>query len=91
MKELGIISHLSNRGRLILRTKKTPAFGLTVLNQEGKRLGIVHDVFGPSKEPYVSVKIFANKSKNIANRVGEKLYVAPRNKPKGGRRRRKKK
>jgi RNA-binding protein len=91
MKELGTISHISNKGRLILRSKETPAFGLVVFTEDKKRLGKISDVFGPTKKPYISIKVPAKNSKNLENRVGESLYVNSKLNKKWGRRKRRKK
>lgn len=91
MKELGIISHISNKGRVIARSKKTPAFGLAVFNGEKNRLGIISDVFGPTKNPYISIKVLAKNSKNLENLVGEVIYVASKPNRKWRSRKRRKK
>ncbi len=90
MKKLGNILHLSNRGRIILRSHQTPALGLTVFNSRKTKIGFIHDVFGPTKDPYISVKIDAKNSKNFENRVGDSIYVPKQAKKKWGRRKRKK-
>lgn len=75
MKKLGKVLQISNRGRIILRSAQTPAFGLPVFTSEEKKLGHVHDIFGPTKDPYISVKVPAKNSKNLDNRVGDTLYI----------------
>jgi RNA-binding protein len=93
MKKLGTILHLSNRGRIILRSHQTPALGLSVFDSRNKKVGFIHDVFGPTKDPYISVKIHVSNSKNFENRVGETLYVPKQDKQskkKWGRRKRSK-
>jgi RNA-binding protein len=91
MKKLGKVLHISNRGRIILRSHQTPALGLPVFSPDKKKIGQVHDVFGPTKDPYISVKTRANNSKNLENRVGETLYVPKKPNKKWGRRKRSKK
>nr|WP_319373190.1 H/ACA ribonucleoprotein complex subunit GAR1 [uncultured Methanobacterium sp.] len=91
MKKLGSILHLSNRERVILRSNQTPALGLSVFNSRKEKIGFIHDVFGPTKDPYISVKILASISKNFENSVGETLYVPKQAKKKWGRRKRSKK
>ncbi len=59
MKKLGNISHISNRGRIIVRSNQTPGFGLAVFLKI-KRIGTISDVFGPTKEPYISIKLRKN-------------------------------
>jgi len=90
MKKLWNILHLSNRGLIILRSHQTPALGLSVFNSRKKKIGFIHDVFGPTKDPYISVKIDAKNSKNFENRVGDSIYVPKQAKKKWGRRKRKK-
>ena len=91
MKKLGNISHISNRGRLILRSNQTPRFGIAVFTKKKKKFGTVSDVFGPTKEPYISIKVYAKNSKNLDDRVGETLYVESKTNKNWGRRKRRKK
>lgn len=91
MKKLGTISHLSNRGRLILRSNQSPRIGLTAFTKNKKKLGVINDVFGPTKEPYISIKVFAKNSEKFDNRVGETIYVASKSDKKWGRKKRRKK
>jgi RNA-binding protein len=91
MKTLGKISHISNRGRLIVRSNQTPGFGMAIFLKNKERIGSVSDVFGPTKEPYISIKVHAKNSKKPEYRVGETLYVSSKiNKNRGRRKRRKK-
>jgi len=87
---LGIISHISNKGKIILRSDKTPGFGLPVFTADKKRIGIIHDVFGPTKKPYISVKIHAKNTENFGKRVGETLFVSSKPIKKWGQKKRKK-
>ncbi len=88
MKQLGKISHISNRNRIILRSDQTPGFGLPVFTEDKKKFGTVYDVFGPTKSQYISVKVFVKKSKNLENRVGETLYIPTKKIEKRGRKKR---
>jgi RNA-binding protein len=90
MRKLGTISHISNKGRAIIRSDKTPGFGLPVYNGNEFKIGFVYDIFGPTKNPYVSVKIYAKYSKNLENRVGDSLYIPPKSSKRGRIKRRKK-
>jgi rRNA processing protein Gar1 len=41
-----------------------------------KKVGVVHDIFGPVVSPYVSVKPFKNfNSDDLEALLGEKVYV----------------
>ena len=91
MKKLGTISHISNRGRLIVRSNQTPGFGLSVFLKNKKKIGNISDIFGPTKEPYISIKVRAKNSKKHEYRVGETIYVSTKNNKKWGRRKRRKK
>ncbi len=90
MKKLGSISHISNRGRLIIRSNQTPSYGTAVFTENEKKFGTVSDVFGPTKQPYISIKVYAKNSKNLDDRVGETLYVPSKANKKRGRRKRRK-
>lgn len=92
MKVLGTISHVSNKGRIIARSSQTPQLGAPVFTSGGKIVGKVQDVFGPTRNPYISVKpALAVDPKKFENRVGETLYVGIKNVKKWGRRKRRKK
>ncbi len=91
MKKLGKISHISNRGKIIVRSDNTPGFGLTVFSEDKKRIGIIQDIFGPTKRPYITVKVHAKNTKNIESRVGESVFVSSKPIKKWGRKKRKKK
>ncbi|MGB9844322.1 Gar1/Naf1 family protein [Methanothermobacter tenebrarum] len=76
MRVLGKISHVSKRGNIIARSRSTPPFRAKVFTSEGQLLGKVHDVFGPTKMPYILIKpVRAINSKKIEKRVGENLYI----------------
>ncbi len=91
MKKLGTISHFTNKGRIIVRSDQTPGFGVSVFSENKRRIGTVVDVFGPTKKPYISVKVHAKNSKNLKNRVGETLFVSSKPTKRWGRKKRKKK
>ena len=91
MKVLGNISHIAKSGKLIATTTQTPPSGAYVLTENKKKIGRVNDVFGPVKNPYVSINLFRSTNKEeLENMIGEKLYVSS-NKNKRGKKARKKK
>jgi len=49
------VLHLSNSKKLILKTKVKVRTGTKVLIAKGKLVGRVFDIFGPIKDPYVSI------------------------------------
>ncbi|RBQ24094.1 hypothetical protein ALNOE001_04670 [Candidatus Methanobinarius endosymbioticus] len=83
MKFLGNISHLSNSGRLIARSSQSPPTGASVFSNDKKKIGKIVEIFGPTKEPYISIGIFKSiDSENFKDRFGEDLFVSenPKNK-----------
>jgi rRNA processing protein Gar1 len=76
LRKLGVILHISSHGYIILRAALFPKINASVLTKRMKKIGNVHDVFGPVLSPYISVK----PSKKIApadlkKLVGEKVYI----------------
>lgn len=77
MKFLGNISHLSNSGRLIARSSQSPPSGASVFNKDKKKIGKIITVFGPTKEPYISIGIFKSMSMDdFKESIGEDLYFS---------------
>ena len=77
MKFLGNISHLSNSGRLIARSSQSPPSGAPVFNKDKKKIGKIITVFGPTKEPYISIGIFKSMSMDdFKESIGEDLYFS---------------
>ena len=91
MKKLGKVSHISNKGKIIVRSDNTPGFGLPVYTENNKKVGIVQDIFGPTKKPYITIKLYAKNTKNLEKRVGETLFVSSKPIKKWGRKKRRKK
>ena len=77
MKVLGKSLHIANSGKLIARSNKTPSPGVIVFDSNKNKIGKVSYVFGPTKNPYVSIRLFrsANRDK-IEKNCGEKLFVS---------------
>lgn len=77
MKFLGNSLHIANSGKLIARSTKTPSPGGIVFDSNKNRIGKVNYVFGPTKKPYISIRLFksANRRK-IEKNCGEKLFVS---------------
>ena len=77
MKFLGNISHLSSSGRLIARSSQSPPSGVPVFTKDKKKIGKVVDVFGPTKEPYISVGVFKSiEIEDFENSIGEELFMS---------------
>ena len=77
MKFLGNILHLANSGKLIVKTDKTPPAGAFVFTNDKNKIGRVGGIFGPVKNPYVSINLYKSVNKrDLENRCGEKLFVS---------------
>ena len=77
MKFLGNSLHIANSGKLIARSSKTPSPGGIVFDSNKKKIGKVSYVFGPTKQPYVSIRLFKSADRvRIAKNCGEKLFVS---------------
>ncbi|WP_458406050.1 Gar1/Naf1 family protein [Methanobrevibacter sp.] len=77
MKFLGNSLHIANSGKLIARTTKTPSPGGIVFDSDKNKIGKVSYVFGPTKKPYVSIRLFKSADKDkIEKKYGEKLFVS---------------
>jgi len=77
MKVLGKSLHIANSGKLIARSNKTPSPGGIVFDSNKNKIGKVSYVFGPTKNPYVSIRLFKSANKDrIENNCGEKLFVS---------------
>jgi RNA-binding protein len=73
LRRLGKVLHVSKTGSIILRTKKIPRIGASVVDKSLDRIGTVSDVFGPVNHPYVAVSSANNVDTNrLVNMV---LYL----------------
>ena len=79
MKRLGKVSHYAKQGFLILRSDWIPSLNDPVVDKNLQLVGIIKDVFGPVKMPYVAVK---PKVKNPEEYVGQVLYIDERKRKK---------
>jgi RNA-binding protein len=76
LRRLGTVVHISNHGYIILKAEFFPTIDSAVVTKRMKRIGTVHDVFGPVTFPYVSVKPFKNLTlTSLQELCGEKVYI----------------
>jgi RNA-binding protein len=76
LRKLGTVLHVSSHGYIILKAEFFPTIDSAVLTKRMKRIGAVHDVFGPVTSPYISVKPFKNLTlANLRELRGEKVYI----------------
>ena len=77
MKFLGNSLHIANSGKLIARSSQTPSAGGIVYDSNHNKIGKVSYVFGPTKKPYISIRLFKSADKKRLERnYGEKLFVS---------------
>ncbi|KZX12451.1 Gar1/Naf1 family protein [Methanobrevibacter oralis] len=77
MKFLGNTLHIASSGKLIARSSKTPTEGGIVFNNKKDKIGRVNYVFGPTKQPYISIHLFESTNRDeIKKNYGEKLFVS---------------
>lgn len=87
MKLLGYSLHIANSGKLIARGNNTPNMGGVVFDSNKNKIGRVNYIFGPTKNPYISIRLLKSANINkIKQNCGEKLFVS-RNIPKKSKRR----
>ena len=74
MRRLGKVLHLSKSGNLILRLEETqvPPIGSPVCDYKLRQVGVINNILGPVKSPYVSVKPAASLDGSLTGRV---LYL----------------
>ncbi len=81
MKRLGTVLHTIDN-LLIVRADKTLDTGTLnpnsmVVTKSMKKLGKIKELFGPEKNPYISIKIFNEiKGSEILNLKNERVYLA---------------
>ena len=75
MLQLGKVLHLSKNRMLVLRCEsgKPQKEKASVFNEGNLKIGVISEIFGPVKKPYVTVK--PQKSIDTAKQVGETLYI----------------
>ena len=73
LRRLGKVLHMSKSGNLIVRLERppVPAERTGVVDYKIKRIGMVNNILGPVRSPYVSVKPEAG-GEGFAGRV---LYL----------------
>ena len=71
MRRLGKVLHLSKSGNLLLRLEQypVPMIGAQVCDYKIRSVGVVNNILGPVKTPYVSVKPVANVDGALVGRV----------------------
>jgi RNA-binding protein len=55
-RKLGVVENIAHDGSLLVRSAFAPSSGVEVLDRRRRQIGRVVRVFGPTKEPIVSVR-----------------------------------
>ena len=71
LRRLGKVLHLSKSGNLILRLEspEPPPMRAEVCNHKLEKIGIINNVLGPVRAPYVSIQPFVGNAGTVAGRV----------------------
>jgi len=81
MKFLGNSLHVANSGKLIVKSSEMPFSGASVYNSNKKKIGKINNVFGPTKDPYISINLFKSIDiDTLKKNCGEKIFVSKNNK-----------
>ena len=58
IKKLGPIVHYSDLGyAVVINPSQLPKIGSNVVNETMEHIGLINDIFGPVKAPYLSIRI----------------------------------
>ena len=74
MKNLGKYLHTTPQGLAIIKLENIASIGTAVVDEKGRQIGQVADVFGPITSPYGSVKLLAGAASQLET-AGSKLYI----------------
>ncbi len=83
MKKIGEALHIGPNNKVIAKVSSPIRLGETVFDVRKKPIGIVLDIFGPVKAPYVEIEVKNQKPEKVIN---SPLYVLPKYKRLKGKR-----
>ena len=72
MQRLGKAIHISDSKNLIVHAESLSHLGTIVVDKNLEKIGRVFDIFGPVKEPYISVKLGVRDPEKY---IGQVLYT----------------
>ncbi|MEM2091724.1 MAG: Gar1/Naf1 family protein [Candidatus Bathyarchaeia archaeon] len=76
MKKIGQALHVGPGNRIIAKIDFLPKIGSTVFDIKKRPIGVVLDIFGPVKSPYMEVEVVGDIDPNKI--VNSPLYVLPK-------------
>ncbi len=74
MKYIGKIDDIIFNGKFIVRTTFKPKIGAKVINKHKQELGIITQIIGPVKKPYITIKPVKD-LKSSFNLIGTDVYT----------------
>jgi len=83
LRKIGEVLHIGPNNRAIAKVEDLPKIGATIFDIKKKPIGIVLDIFGPVKSPYIEIEV---KDQNPKKIVGSPIYVMPKTKNLRGKR-----
>ncbi|MBS7625065.1 MAG: Gar1/Naf1 family protein [Candidatus Bathyarchaeia archaeon] len=75
MKKIGQILHAYLGNKVIAKVNSTPKIGSTVFDAKKRPIGVVSDVFGPVKSPYIEIRV---KNQDVKDVINSTIYILPR-------------
>ena len=90
MRKLGIPSHVTTSGLLVVSVSEPPPIGATIVTKSKKVIGSVFDVIGPVNKPFAVIKSYNKKAVNALLEHGDSLFfiIKKKQKTRGQRKRR---
>lgn len=73
MKVIGNIVHIANSGKLIGKSSQSPPMGVDVYSKNKNKIGKIYNIFGPTKNPYISIRL---KSKGFKYTDDDELFIS---------------
>ncbi|MCX8170428.1 MAG: Gar1/Naf1 family protein [Candidatus Bathyarchaeota archaeon] len=67
MKKIGQVLHTYFGNRVIAKVETPPKIGATIFDIRKKPIGVVLDIFGSVKSPYIEIKVKDQEAKKIIN------------------------
>lgn len=83
LKKIGQILHAVPGNKAIVKVENLPNLGATVFDIKKRPIGVVLDIFGPVKSPYIEIEVKDQDPKKI---VGSPIYILPKTKDFRGKR-----
>jgi RNA-binding protein len=74
LRRAGVVNHISGTGFIVVKANpdSLPKIGAEVVNRRTERIGLVYDIIGPVRSPFLLIK---PRKKGLKNLVSEELFV----------------